>query len=234
MNINFRGATVWARKTIESDIFFWKPAEWFKIWFYIITKVNHKDTKPFKRGTNYFNWSNESIQLKKITGNSWHECIKWLKSQKMITTQKTTRGIIITVCNYALYQDFNTYKNIDKSDDKSEASPKQVRSKSDTINNNDKNDNNDNKRERDKRENSPSYLKNIPEEDLIRFSNTYACNKYQIKTKAESLLLWLEKKGRAYKNYRAGLQDCLLKDFGKRSIKKEIIIPKGVEVIERG
>ena len=113
-------------------------------------------------------------------------------------------------------------------------SPKQVRSKSDTINNNDKNDNNDNKRERDKRENSPSYLKNIPEEDLIRFSNTYACNKYQIKTKAESLLLWLEKKGRVYKNYRAGLQDCLLKDFGKRSIKKEIIIPKGVEVIEHG
>ena len=98
-----------------------------------------------------------------------------------------------------------------------------------TINNNDNNENNDNKRE-----STLFYLKNIPEEDLIRFSNTYACNKYQIKTKAESLLLWLEKKGRAYKNYRAGLQDCLLKDFGKRSIKKEIIIPKGVEVIEHG
>ena len=29
------GATLWARQTIESEIFFWKPAGWFKIWFFI-------------------------------------------------------------------------------------------------------------------------------------------------------------------------------------------------------
>ena len=44
------GATIWARKTIYSDIFTDKPDKWFKIWFYIINKVHWKDSKKYKRG----------------------------------------------------------------------------------------------------------------------------------------------------------------------------------------
>lgn len=134
MNRVKNGATIWARQTIESDIFYWKPPAWFKIWFYIVSKVNHTDTKLFKRGTNYFCWSEDRLYLKKVTPSSYHECIKWLKSQKQITTQKTTRGNIITVCNYALYQNLQSYKSEAEPEAFTKASPKQVRSKSDTIN----------------------------------------------------------------------------------------------------
>ena len=45
------GATLWARQTIDSDIFYNKPDKWFKIWFYLINEVNHKDNKLFPRGS---------------------------------------------------------------------------------------------------------------------------------------------------------------------------------------
>jgi len=138
MNINFEGATIWARKTIDSDIFYNKPAEWFKIWFYIVNKVNHKDTKHFKRGQGLFKY--EWIQEKtKATQSQLDHCIRWLKSAKQIATQKTTRGFIIVVLNYNLYQDLQTYKSDTKSETLGEIKAKQKRNRSDTIYNNDKN-----------------------------------------------------------------------------------------------
>jgi len=137
------GAILLARQSLESDIFYWKPAEWWKIWTYILLKVNYKDTKLFKRGTGYFCWTQDKVFLKGITKHQWHNCIKWLKKAKQITTQKTTRGIIITVCNYERYQTLKSYRSEAKSDTQSKAETKQKRSKSDTINKNDKNDKND-------------------------------------------------------------------------------------------
>ena len=83
------GATIWARKTIESDIFYKKPDKWFKIWFYLVTKVNHKNNKQFTRGSNFMKY--EWIMEK--TGSTKNEvdgCVRFLKKSKMITTQKTT------------------------------------------------------------------------------------------------------------------------------------------------
>ena len=45
------GATLWARQTLESDIFYNKPHVWFKIWFYLINEANHKENKQFNRGS---------------------------------------------------------------------------------------------------------------------------------------------------------------------------------------
>lgn len=42
------GAVLWARQTIESEIFKNKPDKWFKIWFYIIARANHKIIKSLK------------------------------------------------------------------------------------------------------------------------------------------------------------------------------------------
>ena len=138
------GATIWARQTTQSDIFYWKPAEWFKIWFFIVNKVNHKDNKLFKRGENYFNWSEiKNNDLKGITDDQWYKCIKWLKRAKQITTQKTTRGNIIFVINYHKYQTLINYKSKAQSDTKGKAEAKQKQSRSYTINKNDNNDKNE-------------------------------------------------------------------------------------------
>lgn len=109
------GATLWARQTIESDIFYWKPAVWFKIWFYIICKVSHKDTKQFKRGQGLFNYKVDGKNIKGATPDQWKKCIKWLKSSTMISTNRSTRGNIITVLNYDLYQSMSNYGGTTKS-----------------------------------------------------------------------------------------------------------------------
>lgn len=59
----------------------------------------------------------------------------------MLTTQKTTRGIIITICNYDFYQNLKNYKN----DTENESGTTQERHRNDTINKNDKNVKNENK-----------------------------------------------------------------------------------------
>lgn len=108
------GATVWARQTITSDVF-GKPDKWFKIWFYLVNRVNHKDKGRFKRGTGFMTY--EMIML--ATGATKSEvdhCIRWLKKCQMLATARATRGLHITILNYELYQNLKNYKSDDKSD----------------------------------------------------------------------------------------------------------------------
>ena len=98
------GALIWARQTIKSDIFYQKPAVWFKIWFYLVSKVNYVDNKLFKRGTNFFTY--EQIQLAtKAKRSQVDGFIRWAKKESMLTTEKTTRGMIVTVLNYCKFQE---------------------------------------------------------------------------------------------------------------------------------
>lgn len=71
---------------------------------------------------------------------------------------------------------------------------------------------------------SKKYLLSIPDDDVNAFHQYYEVSVENIKTKGEALHNWLVKNGRTYKNYRAALQDCLLKDFGKRKteIRKKV------------
>jgi hypothetical protein len=131
------GATVWLRKTIESDIFYWKPDKWFKIWFFLINKVNHKDTKLFKRGSNFTTYQEIALYTK-ATKHQIDQFIRWAKEQQMLTTQKTTRGMIVFIVKYNEYQDYIKSKN----DTGDETKTKQKRNINDTINNNDNNVNN--------------------------------------------------------------------------------------------
>lgn len=122
------GATIWARKTIESDIFVWKPAEWFKIWFYIITTANYADNRQFDRGSNFYTYQ-EISEATKATRDQVDKFVRWAKKQKMATTRKTTRGFVISLDKYDKYQDLDNYK----SDTESETEAKQKRNRSDTI-----------------------------------------------------------------------------------------------------
>lgn len=131
MSKSIGGATLWARQTIDSDIFLWKPAEWFKIWFYIVSKVNHADSKQFKRGQGFFKyeWIQDHCH---VSYAQVDHCLRWLREVGQVSGQKARRGIFITVLQYDLYQTVETYK----SDTESEIKAIQKR---DSINKNDKN-----------------------------------------------------------------------------------------------
>jgi len=104
------GYTLWARQTLDSDIFCNKPDKWFKIWFYLVSRVNFKKSKQFERGQCHATYS----QISNSTGatkHQIHEFIRWSKKCQMLTTQKTTRGMIISIVLYSKYQDAKNYKN---------------------------------------------------------------------------------------------------------------------------
>ena len=95
------------RKIIDSDIFYSKPAEWLKIWLYILCRVNYINGK-LPIGKEFFrkDWEiiTNSSSLAHITENQWDSCIRFLKKERQIATQKTTRGSIIEVLKYRDYQ----------------------------------------------------------------------------------------------------------------------------------
>jgi len=75
------------------------------------------------------------------------------------------------------------------------------------------------RRDKKRREyNFISYLKKIPEKDLLEFYKRFDCSKKAIISKAEDLILWCETNGKQKKNYRTFLLNALKKDFLERKI----------------
>jgi len=121
------------RKIDKSDIWITKPSWWFKVWAYIIKEVNFAESGKFKRGQQFFTLSkihtgcylsNDNVKVKTVDN-----VIRWLKSNEMLTTQKTTRGMIITICNYNTYQDVVRHEN----DTPNENGTRMERESNDTI-----------------------------------------------------------------------------------------------------
>lgn len=124
-----------------------------EIWDWLLKAANHKDNKCYgvtiKRGQLFTDYSEIIEEL------SWREgfvkksykkhhvdyAMRWLRQELMITTQKTTRGLLITVCNYNTYQNPANYEN----DFDYDTITTRLRQGTDTIHkngNNDKNINN--------------------------------------------------------------------------------------------
>ncbi len=105
----YNGFVLEARNTMESDIWTKKPAEWYKIWRYLIMSVNHKDNK-FPRGTGFFKY--DWIMGKcNVSNSTLDHCIRYLKSEEMITTTKAIHGVVITIINYNTFQVLENYKS---------------------------------------------------------------------------------------------------------------------------
>jgi len=134
------GYTLWARQTLDSDVFCNKPDKWFKIWFYLVSRVNFKKTKQFQRGECHTTYS-KIADSTGATKHQIHEFIRWSKKCQMLTTQKTTRGMIITIVLYSKYQDAKTYRNHTENLTKTTQKPH----RNHTIVEECKNDKNDNK-----------------------------------------------------------------------------------------
>jgi hypothetical protein len=116
-----------------------------EIWDWLLKECNHADNDKtgLKRGQCLRTYRDIQeglcwyIGWRKVMYNKW-QCeiaMKRLKATTMITTQKTTRGILITVVKYNFYQDANNYDSHTITTDYIQSSH--------TINKNDKNDKND-------------------------------------------------------------------------------------------
>ena len=138
------GCILLARKIEQSDIWTKKPCWWLKVWEYILLKVNHKPNNMFDRGQNFFSrneiYQNCYLKNEGIKPETTDNVLRWLKRTTQITTQKTTRGIIITVLKYSVYQSLSSYKNDTENDTKNDIKTTQTPFSNDTINKNDKND----------------------------------------------------------------------------------------------
>jgi len=132
-----KGATIWARQTVESEIFYNKPDKWFKIWFFLISRASHKKTKKYDAGEIYlhYDWICDGTGA---TKDQVKKCISWLKKDDMIVTQRSTRGVWIKIPKYTHFQSLKTYKKKPKALEKHQRSTREAP----RYNKNDKNDKN--------------------------------------------------------------------------------------------
>ena len=111
MTIIEGGCVLLSRRILENKLWY-KPPEYLKIFIYILNKVNYKDGY-YKTGEALFNFSEEKIYG--VTKTQVYEFLRWAKSPniEILTTQKTTRGVIVKLNNYGYYQNLENYKNQD-------------------------------------------------------------------------------------------------------------------------
>lgn len=119
-----------------------------EVWDWLIKYAQHTpykvNGKTIERGqvlTTYEEIANDlhwMVGFVKKTYKKHHIdfAMRWLRQELMITTQKTTRGFIVTICNYAFYQDPKNYVN----DNDYDTITTPLRQPPTTINKNDNND----------------------------------------------------------------------------------------------
>ena len=130
------GAFQIARQLFDSELWIEKPSSWKIIWIYILGKVNHQDNKQFERGEGFFNFTQELKQIgRDITYDQIRHSMTYFKRNGMLSTTKSTRGIIVKVLKYNKFQKLENYKSTIVSTTK--AQPKH--NESTTINKNVKN-----------------------------------------------------------------------------------------------
>jgi len=117
------GYYIKARSIKESEIA-QSPPHVREIWDLLLRRANFKDRKIngriIKRGQLFTSYREILDELSwkvgyRIERYKKYDCentMKFLRSRAMITTSKTTRGIIITICNYEFYQNPKNYDNL--------------------------------------------------------------------------------------------------------------------------
>jgi len=115
------GSTIWSRQTINSEIFTCKPDKWFKIWFYLVNRVNYKDTSKWKRSECFIK-SGEIEAQTGATSDQVKKCLKWLRAEHSISTRRSTRGMHIVVIKYNVYQTLDTKRSTREAPEKHQRS----------------------------------------------------------------------------------------------------------------
>lgn len=145
-----KGGFILQARSIEDSEVAHFPPHVREVWSYFLRKANFKDHKVagkvIKRGellTSYqeiienLHWK---VGFRKERYSKWQieTAMKLLMKITMVTTTRTTRGMIVTVCNYDKYQDPETYENHNGNHMKTTMKPHdkeiQVRKKEQRIN----------------------------------------------------------------------------------------------------
>jgi hypothetical protein len=111
------GYILLARKIFES-VLMDKPPLWLALWVWMLCRANFKDRDKLKRGqfvTTILEMQEAmSYQIgyrkKTPTRDQIRNAYEAFVKATMITTTKTTRGMIITICNYNIYQNPKNYE----------------------------------------------------------------------------------------------------------------------------
>lgn len=130
-----------SRKIIESELFN-KPPLYLKVWIYLLMKAQHQDYKGLKRGQLFVSIPELQDACTHYIGNrkvkpskdQIFNILEYFRKQPetnaesnenkpMITTAKTTRGLIVNIEKYSLYQDFSNYETNAETDEKSIPNP---------------------------------------------------------------------------------------------------------------
>lgn len=157
-----------------------------EIWDLLLAMANHKDQKSsglvIKRGQCFTSYREIRDKLhwmvgyRKETYSKWQceSAMKLLTRATMITTTKTTRGMIITVCNYDHYQNPASYESHNESHTRTTTEPQPP----DTINKNVKN------------------VKNVSIVEIIKFLNKLSGKNYKTgSAKTRALIVARENEG---------------------------------------
>lgn len=214
------GATIWARQTIDSKIFYDKPDKWFKIWFYIVNTVNYKDNKRAKRGNCFlkYDWIMNATGANK---NQVKHCVAFLKANSMLATRKATRGFNVEVVKYKDFQNLDNYKSHTERNTKATQKPH----KSHTILKKVKKVKNDKKKTTTIQKKKIYFnfdkeiWQNIKDKDIISWNEAYpACDVKLEITQMKEWLLSNPSKRKA--NYRRFITNWLIRSQEKGGSKK--------------
>lgn len=121
-----RGGYILTPRCIQESDVFKAPPHVREIWQWLLRQVNHTDTAICKRGQCIRSYKDMQEDLAWYVGYrkekyAKHHCekaMKWLKKATMVTTTKTTRGMVITVLNYDYFQNPENYESYTKADTK--------------------------------------------------------------------------------------------------------------------
>lgn len=111
------GYILLARKLLESELME-KPSHYLKLWVWMLAKANWKDRDKLRRGqfvTTIAEMQDAGgymvgYRVRRLTRDEVRSAYEAFTKASMITTAKTTRGMIITICNYELYQNAEHYE----------------------------------------------------------------------------------------------------------------------------
>ena len=110
------GYYIKARKIQESDVAHYPPHV-REIWDWLLWKCSYGAGDKLKRGQCYVSYKMIQDGLHWMIGwrkatytkHQIDQAMKTLRNATMITTTKTTRGMVVTVLNYDLYQNYKNY-----------------------------------------------------------------------------------------------------------------------------
>jgi hypothetical protein len=210
-----------------------------EIWDWILREVNHKEgnssgrviargecVRTYESILEGLKWK-VGYRTERYSRSQCETAMKVLTREGMITTTKTTRGMVIKVVNYDKFQTPSNYENHNEIKTRTTREPQQ----SHTINKNDKNVKNDKNDKKDiKLHQKVDYLLNIPNKDINEFIGKFNVTEEIVKEKGEKFYYYCLSKGKdkgkdAYKNFKAALRNAL-SDFGKK-------LPEDVEMAKR-